>query len=131
MKGLTPLEVKNVDTIDALPYAVMEVVRLNTEFGYLEVRQPTGDSLQEVVINSGNPLKAGNTGTAYSPYERAPYIIQRDPGTTPATGQDWGTISGQWYLKKDKIGFTAYDVSDSSKLRTNTWAFQMKVCSSS
>lgn len=131
MLGLTPIEVFNTDADDAPPFAILEVVAFDPENGWVEVRQPGGNDLQLVLVNCGNTLRAGHPGTAFSPFERPPYLIMYDTADTPAAGDDWGTATGQWYLVKDNEGFIAYDVTDPDKLHTDTWAFQLKVCSDS
>lgn len=130
MLGLSPLEVKNIDGEDAPPFAILEVVRLNVAEGWIEVQKPSDDSLFELLVNSGSTLRAGKLGTAFSPFERPPMLILYDTDETPAAGDDYGTSAGKWYLVKDKTGFVAWDVDDDSLLPTDTWAFQLKVCSS-
>lgn len=119
-------EVKNVDSVDAPAFGVLEIVQFIPNKGWIEVRRPTQDNYQLVLVNWGNIIRAGKLGTAFSPFDLPPFVIQYNNAATPAAGDNWGTVAGQWYLQKNKTGFQPWP---NSSVHTGTWCFQLKVCS--
>jgi hypothetical protein len=130
-QGLHLWEVLNTEGEDAPAFAVLEIVLFDAAGGWIEVRKPTQASLYECLLNTGNVLRKGKRGGAYSPFERPPYTILTDPGAgTPATGQDWGTEPGRWWLTKNPGHtkcFRAWGVSG-VLAASGCGLFQLKVC---
>lgn len=122
-----PLEVKNVGSEDAPAFGVLEIVKFDADKGWIEVQKPTQDSYQLVLINGKNTLFKDSLGQGYSPFDIPPHLIRYNTAASPALGDDWGTVAGQWYLQKDKLGFQPWEAT--GDLPTGTAAFQLKVCS--
>jgi len=128
MKGFRPYELYNIDSEDAPPWAIAEIVKFSPDEGFIRIRKPTANSLYEVMCVGGGGVKAGKRNVGFSPFDGGPFMLRyKLADGTPAMGQDWGTESGQWTLKKGKIGFIAWDI-DPALAIADVHLFQLKVC---
>jgi len=128
MQGCKPYELYNESLEDAPAWAIAEIVRYDTENNYIIVKKPSADSLAEVMIISGGGLRSLSRGTGFSPLDGSGLIIRYDDADgAPATGDDYGTTTGSWMLKKNKLGFTAW-ASVGTFPVPQCGLFQAKVC---
>lgn len=102
------LPVVNTGSAPIPPYAVMRVSGIDSTTGYYQVGQPNADSMTEILINgpSAIPGSAEGQGHRSDPCT----VLYETIDGTPAVGEDWGTESGSWKLRKDKTGFRVLGV---------------------
>ena len=118
------VEVRN-DSQDVIPpFAVLEITEserpeaeseLTPGAGrtVLVVTQPTQDSIQYVVINSMQEIKAGELGWATNDFPA--YALYG--GGSPEAGEVWGATAGSYALSSGNTGFLIEGDADGEKVR--------------
>jgi hypothetical protein len=83
----------------------------------IEVQRPAEDSLiwtNVAVIDE--IFVVGDRRIECKPFPSWPKWVAYDPAETPAVLGTAGTVAGQWWMSKNKFGFTILDVDTTNKL---------------
>lgn len=98
--------VKNEDTVDAPPYAILEVTGVDGD-GNFTVTRPSADDITTFLVNGPTGIPAGARGQATAHF---PAIVGYDFDPTdegePQAGETWGAQSGEWTIGAGQTGIT-------------------------
>lgn len=97
------LDVYNSEAEPVPPFGVMRSNGYDREFGCYIVAKPSADSQTEVFVNGPWTIPGLTRGQAHRS-DPATVLIETADGT-PASSDDYGTISGSWKAHKGKLGF--------------------------
>lgn len=97
--------VKNVDSMEIPPFAVVQVWTADPAKKLIEVKRPTADSLQTVMIVANAPIPPDSEGLAT--FTAPVAVLTRASDGTPVTGDNWGTVADSFELGKGNAGFIA------------------------
>lgn len=97
--------VKNVDSMEIPPFAVVQVWTSDPSKNLIEVKRPTADSLQTVMINGNAPIPPDSEGLMT--FNSPAVILTRVSDGEPVQGDNWGTVADSFELGKGNAGFIA------------------------
>lgn len=98
------------------PYGIMKPLGLDAN-GFLIVTQPDADDLAHVMVNGKTSVGTGAYGDGTFD-NFTPVSFDANDGI-PVQGERWGVKSGNWYAKKDRVGFMAIADGDGESQRFN------------
>lgn len=105
--GKWPLVVQNVSGEEIPGFALLRVTGtseadLTRPIAY-QVAKPTGESTDQLLVGGPVPIPTGGAGRATWLF---PTLVAFEPSDgTPATGANWGAVSGSWKLRLNGSGF--------------------------
>ncbi len=106
------LPVKNVSGETAPAFAALQPTGAFTNDGALEVTKSTRDDNNQVLLNGPTEIPDEGAGMATNEYPALAYYDTGDG--TPANGEKWGAVAGEWKIQKGYEGFLIIGGADTT-----------------
>jgi hypothetical protein len=118
-----PIIVKNGASEEIPPGAVMAISSVQDRDGQavVTVIKPTATFARQYLVNSPIAIANNSSAEGYVGFLEDGGYVYYNSGT-PATGEEWGVTSGQWYLTQNRPGFVVTNETTTFNSKNLVWA---------
>jgi hypothetical protein len=85
------------------------------------VIKPTATFARQYLVNSPIAIANNSSAEGYAGFLEDGGYVYYNSGT-PATGEEWGVTSGQWYLTQNRPGFVVTNETTTFNSKNLVWA---------
>jgi hypothetical protein len=104
VSSLRWLPVKNNSGYAVPPFGLMRITGIDDDTKVLTIDKPNADSQSGLLVNG--PAEIADDDEGIGTDGGIVVAAYDDADGTPAADEGWGAKSGEWKLRKDKVGYT-------------------------